>query len=361
MIPSVLPLALLSLIPLASASSGHIKDTPQWTNLASLPFKQQEHTTVVVNESTIALVGGVGFIGNSSMQTGFQTTNRVQLYDIPTDTWRQGAPLPVNINHPNVAMVDGKLYLLGGLVDRSNPPLPVADWQASGECHVYDPSSNTWTELMPMPPGTERGSAVVGVHEEMIYLAGGMTILATTLQDSLITVTAFNTTSRKWQRVTPNAANIPEGRQHGVGAVYKNVFYIIGGRWFEKANVRDTVFKLDLTDLEAGWKTSTSMPTARGSICGAVVDGSFYVFGGEGNTGSKNGIFDNVEVFNLETEEWTKLGPMPVPRHGTSAVSIRNRIYIPGGGLQGDGVRLEYPDGLIRILNTTTHFDALVV
>lgn len=362
MIPSVLPLALLGLIAFTSASSGDLKDTPQWTSLASVPFKQQEQTTVVVNESTLALVGGVGFIGNSSMQTGFLTTNRVQLYDIPSDTWRQGTPLPVNINHPNVAVVDGKIYLLGGLVDRSNPPLPAADWQASGECHVYDPGSDSWTELMSMPPGTERGSAIVGVHEEMIYLAGGMTILATTLQDSMITVTAFNTTSSKWQRVTPNAANLPEGRQHGVGTVYKNVFYVVGGRWFEKTNVRDTVFKLDLNNMEAGWTTSASgMPTARGSICGAVVDGSFYIFGGEGNTESQNGIFSNVEVFNLETEEWTKLDPMPVPRHGTSAVSIRNRIYIPGGGLQGDGVRLEYPDGVVRILNTTTHFDALVV
>lgn len=359
MISSALTTALVAMLPFATACIGG--DTPHWTNLTSLPIRQQEQTTVVVDESTIALIGGVRF-GNESMVTKVDTTNLVQLYDIPSDTWRQGTPAPVRINHLNVGVVDGKIYLLGGLVDKKSPALPTADWQASGESHVYDPVADTWTELEPMPPGTERGSAVVGVHGEMVYLAGGMTILAMEHSDSVSTVTAFNTTSGGWQRLPEFAANIPEGRQHAVGAVYNDIFYVVGGRWFDKTNVRDTVFKLNLTDVEAGWTTSESrMPTARGGICGAVVNGSLYTFGGEGNRESHTGLFSNVEAFDLETEEWTELEPMPVPRHGTSAVSVGNRIYIPGGGLQDDGFPVEYEGGVVKFSNPSAHFDALVV
>lgn len=363
MILSATSLALLGLLPFANAAPHCIRDnTTHWTNLASLPIRQQEQTTVVLDDTTIALVAGVGFVGDESMQTGVETINLVQLYDIPSDTWSVGTPAPFKVNHPNVAAVDGKIYLLGGLIDRKTPPLPTADWQASGESHVYDPTTDSWTQLESMPPGTERGSAVIGVHNEMIYLAGGMTILAIEYSDAVTSVIAFNTTSGSWQRPPPIAANIPEGRQHAVGAVYDDTFYVVGGRWFEKTNVRDTVFKLDLNDMEAGWTTSESrMPTPRGGICGAVVDGTLYTFGGEGQRPSHTGIFPNVEAFNLETEEWTELEHMPVPRHGTSAVSVGNKIYIPGGGLQDDGYPVEYEDGVVRFLNMSTHFDALVV
>lgn len=360
MLSTFLSLAVFGLIPFANASPHCIRDTPKWSNLTSLPIKQQEQTTVVVDESTIALVGGVRQYGNDSFSA--ETTNLVQLYDIPSDTWSQGTPAPVKINHPNVAVVDGRIYLLGGLVEREDPPAMSPDWHASGKSHVYDPVTDTWSELESMPPGTERGSAIVGVHDDIIYLAGGMTILLAAYQDAVTTVIAFNTTSGEWLRFPGTAANIPEGRQHGAGAVYNDVFYVVGGRWFEKTNVKDTVFKLDLNDIEAGWETSESrMPTARGGICGAVVDGSLYTFGGEGNEESHTGLFSNVEVLDLETEEWSELEEMPVPRHGTSAVSVGNKIYIPGGGLQDDGKPVEYPDGVVRYSLMSSHFDTLIV
>lgn len=37
---------------------------------------------------------------------------------------------------------------------------------------VYDPTTNRWSRLRPMPAGTERGSAAIGVRGSRIYLAG---------------------------------------------------------------------------------------------------------------------------------------------------------------------------------------------
>jgi len=333
----------------------------QWVTLAQIPAPRQEHSSVAINNTTIAIVGGVTPIGDSSHQSGLETTDLVQLYDIPSDTWRTVAPIPYKVNHPNVAAVNGKIYVLGGLVESQTPPEPQPDWVASGECYVYDPTTDTWEELEPMPRGTERGSALMGVYGEMIYVAGGMTFLIPDHQDSFTTVTAFNTTSSTWQRLPAHAANLPEGRQHGAGAVVGHTFYVIGGRWFEKQNVRGTVFKLDLHDQAEGWKISEGyMPVPRGGISGTVVGNQFYTFGGEANPNTINGVFNETEVFNVETEEWSRLKPMAVPVHGTSAVAVGQMVYIAGGGLQEDGL-LVVEGGVEHWLQTTNHFSAYCV
>ena len=337
-----------------------------WTTLKNVPRLRQEHTTVAIKGDTIAVIGGVTPIGNATQFTGIRTVDWVHLYDIPSDTWRTATPSPFRVNHPNVISKDGLVYLLGGLVDARDPPDTLPYWIASGECHVYDPDIDVWSQLESMPPGTERGSAVMGVHDDLIYLAGGMTILGgkspgDSYQDAVITVTAFNTTSGEWLRLVDVAANIPEGRQHAAGGVIGNVLYVAGGRWFEKSNLRDEVFMLDLGNQSAGWTTADErMPTARGGISGAVVNQKLFTFGGEANPDTKNGIFDNVEVFDTDARMWTSLAPMQVPRHGTSAVAIGNKIYIPGGGLQEDG-KIVIIDGVEQFIRTTDHFDVLTV
>ncbi|KAF2462602.1 galactose oxidase [Lindgomyces ingoldianus] len=346
---------------MTNASPHNTKRTGHWVNLAKLPHHRQEHGTVPIDDNTIALIGGVFRLGDGDVQEGLLTTDVVEVYDIPSDTWKTKAPTPYKVNHPNVATVNGKIYLLGGLVDAQDPPLPYPDWIPSGECHVYDTVKDVWSPLEPMEKGTERGSAILGVHGEMIYVAGGMTFLIPDDQDSLTTVTAFNTTSGKWQKLPDIASNIPEGRQHGVGAVVGHNFYVVGGRYMKKQNVRGTVFILDLNNQQAGWKISEGeMPVPRGGLSGAVLGKKFYTFGGEANPNATDGIFNETEVFDITTEKWSQKKAMAVPRHGLSAVAIGNKVYLPGGGLQEDGLSV-WVDGKEHLLRTTDHFDAYVV
>lgn len=331
----------------------------QWTTLANLPEPRQEHNTVAINDCTIAVVGGITGIFNGMTQVGFLTTDLVQLYDIASNTWSTAKPAPFMVNHANVATHNGKIYLLDGLIESQNPPVPTIDWVASGESHVYDPTTDSWSQLQSMPTGTERGSAIVGVHGEMIYLAGGMTVLTSQYQDSSTTVTSFNITSGEGQRLTPIAANIPEGRQHGVGSIVGDLFYVTGGRWFSQEAVRGEVFLLDLNNQKAGWKTSAAhMPVPRGGLSGAVIRNKLITFGGEGNPDPKSvsGVFNETEVFDLQAQRWTKLTPMAVTRHGTSAAAAGNKIYIPGGGLQQDGKAVVI-NGVLSLLHTSDHFD----
>jgi N-acetylneuraminic acid mutarotase len=309
----------------------------------------------VIDELTIAAVGGTAKNGDT-----VRTIDLVQLYDIASNKWKTVAPLPIKINHPNVAAVGNKLYVLGGLVDGPVTSDGSINWQASGDTFQYDVTADRWSQLPTMPPGTERGSAVTVAYGDSIYLAGGMTILAQTGQDAVDSVISFNTTSNTWQRLPAGAAELPESRQHTAGGIVGSTFLVAAGRRYGQTGTRNTVFALDFNNLTAGWTTSkTHLPTSRGGVSGGVVGSRIYVFGGEGNPATYNGIFNQTESFDLTTQRAASLGVMPVPRHGTQAGVAKGKIYIPGGGLDQDGKQVVI-NGTITYGRSTDYFDVYI-
>ncbi|KAK2796649.1 hypothetical protein FQN51_009090 [Onygenales sp. PD_10] len=320
----------LSAIPLAIGTP-YRPHHGLWKDLPPIPIApRQEHSTVAISRSTIAILGGIVPEANSSISP---TTTLVQLYNIQKNTWHSAAPLPIALNHPNVAAVHGRIYVLGGLT-----PDPEGAWRSVPDSWVYDPESDVWESIQPMPAGQERGSAAVGVDGHIIWLAGGMKILVPREggeQTSVNLVSAYDTVSDTWLSLPTAVQNMPGRRDHAGAAVIHSKFYVVGGRDSGQFNVQDTVNVLDLSALEDGWTIAEGrMPTPRGGIATAAVGSQIYTFGGEGNPepGSA-GVFNETEVYNTATGQWRKLGPMKLPRHGTYAVAVDSTVYIPGGGI----------------------------
>lgn len=322
---------------LVTARSHLTEETPTWTPLTPIPIPRQEHTTVFVPPSTISVLGGI-VPTNDNSTFPIATASLVQLYSIPNNTWTTAAPLPYPLNHANAAVVNGKLYVLGGLADLGEP-LPA--WRGVGDSFVYSPATQTWSSIPSLPVGEKRGSAAVGVYNNKIILAGGMTdleLFPNGSQNSVAVVSIFDTVLKRWMRVPRKAKYLPEGRDHAGAAVVDEKLYVLGGRNQGQANVKDTVYILDLCDLESGWKISNArMPTARGGVAAGVVGRKVYVFGGEGDQAVKSGVFDEVELYDTARDKWTSAGTMRIPRHGTYAVGVGKRIYVPGGGVMQSG------------------------
>ncbi|KAF6813805.1 kelch repeat-containing protein [Colletotrichum sojae] len=324
---------LVRILPSVTATP---KPSGAWETLAPIPIApRQEHAAAALSATTLAILGG---IVPSPAGEGFNTTSLVQLYHIPSGTWSRVTDAPVAVNHPNFAAVDGKMYLLGGLAPASD-----GAWRAFQESWVYNPDADSWSPIAPVPAGEERGSAAVGVLGKVVYLAGGMRTLRPTgetgEQDTVAFVSAFDTETGRWVSLPRAAAMLPEGRDHAAAAVVGRKFYVLGGRERGQRNVKDTVFILDLENLDAGWVTSRGrMPTPRGGVVAGAIGRKVYVFGGEGNAAKgSEGIFNETEVFDTKTETWKRLAPMAVPRHGGAAVAIADGIYHPGGGIQQGG------------------------
>ncbi|GAA3779572.1 kelch repeat-containing protein [Plantactinospora mayteni] len=302
-----------------------------WEPLAPIAGgPRQEHSVAAVG-GRIYVMGGI--LPNPA--GGVTTTDRVEVYDPRHDSWSQAAPLPVAMNHPNVAAVGGRLYVLGGLSGG-------ASWQALRDSFVYDPRTDRWTTLPPVPAGTERGSAAMGVRGTRIYLAGGMRTLTPGpggLQDTVATVSSYDVVTGRWATLP----SLPEARDHVGGAIVGGTFYVLGGRDRGQVNVRDTVYALDLNS--GRWTRRAPMPTPRGGIASAVVGDRIYTFGGEGNPAEgSNSIFAENEVYDTRNDRWHRLAPMPRPRHGTAAVAVGGTIYIPGGGNLGGGAPVDVND-----------------
>jgi N-acetylneuraminic acid mutarotase len=279
---------------------------------------RQEHGVAGWNDK-VYVIGGMKRGTNVTIDDA-----SAEVYNIDTNTWSSIPDLPIQVHHPNVAAVDGKIYVLGALTG-INPRRTVA------QTYRFDPSKpDSWELLGEMPPGTERGASAVAVHGSVVYIGGGLrpTENTATGHFAVDMVSSYDTDSGKWTALP----RLPEARDHVGGAFVKDTFYVVGGRVGNQTSVRGTVFMLEKDG--TNWETSKSrMPTPRGGISASAVGNRIYTFGGEGNVVSSKGVFSECESYDVEEDEWRRETTMKIPRHGMGAVALDGTIYIPGGGL----------------------------
>jgi N-acetylneuraminic acid mutarotase len=225
------------------------------------------------------------------------STALVEVYDPATDTWSTIHPLPAATNHNAAAVAGGRLYSING-----------------AQVHYYDPASDSWIQVAHTLSG-HYGTPAVGVIDDKIYVAGGVgggTTGATEVYDPATNV---------WTLLAP--MHVP--RNHCAGGVINGKFYVAGGRGapnFESEGAFEGYDPATNT-----WEILPPLPTPRSGVGAAVVNNELFVFGGE----LPGGIVGEVEAYNPATNTWRTLPPMPIPRHGIWASAIGNSIYIPGG------------------------------
>lgn len=119
-----------------------------------------QETAVVALDTKIYLLGG--------FDENLQIHSRFQVYDTTNRVWSTLAALPEAVHHANMAVAMGKIYVLGAM------NLEGFSFRAIGSSYVYDPVLDQWEAITSMPKGSERGAAAMGVIDGKIYLAGGL-------------------------------------------------------------------------------------------------------------------------------------------------------------------------------------------
>src|SRR5688572_25534495 len=127
------------------------------------------------------------------------TVRTVQIYDIASDSWQLGPPLPDLNNHGMAASVNGKIYLIGGQTS------DVSDQGYQNTVYELDPATGVWVTKAPMP--TARGAGVAVVLDGRIYVAGGRPPRGNDFA-------VYDPASDSWE-VLPN---LPTQRNHFTGA-----------------------------------------------------------------------------------------------------------------------------------------------
>jgi N-acetylneuraminic acid mutarotase len=305
-----------------------------WTVLAALPEPRLEGGAVALN-GRIYVIGGY----NSASSQGTQPDGAVYVYDLATNRWSSGTPLPEMLHHMGVAVLNGKIYSVGG--ERNN----FFARSAVDSVWEYDPATDRWQSRAPMP--TPRGAMAVAVLDGRLYAIGGERQRgARPGYDPLDEVAAYDPQTDTWEMLAP--MRFP--REHLMAGAANGRVYAIGGR-YRPAYTLPFVEEYDPTTRT--WTERDPMPTGRSGGTAAVVDNVIYVFGGEGDLENPDGVFPQVEAFDPAANAWLQLERMPMPRHSMPAVAIGNRIYLPGGNTRLGG----HPDGP----GSTAYFDVFEV
>ena len=95
------------------------------------------------------------------------------------------------------------------------------------------------------------------------------------------------------------------------------------------------------------WTVAPPLSTERSHCAAAALDGKLYVFGG-GGPGFQ--ALKTVECYDPAKESWTPRAPMPTARSGVVAVPFHGRVYVMGGGFKK-------PDGTFQFLTTVEIYD----
>jgi N-acetylneuraminic acid mutarotase len=287
-------------LPTAPTSPNGQVDGGQWSQRAQLIEANSELAFAELN-GKLYLMGGY--------PANRQTARTVQVYDIASDRWEFGPPLPQPNNHGMAAGVNGRVYLIGGQTMADAPTYVDTVYE-------LDPAKGAWVEKARMP--TARSSGVAVVHAGRIYVAGGRPPRE---RDFAV----YDPGSDSWQ-VLPF---LPTQRNHFTGAAINGRIHFVGGRQGDGLSPQMTTAH-EVYDPQSGtWTTAAAMLRARSGMNGVMARGCFHVWGGEGPAG----MFPDHDYYDPRTDQWIRLRDMPIPVHGVyGSAFVNGLIWAAGGG-----------------------------
>jgi N-acetylneuraminic acid mutarotase len=193
------------------------------------------------------------------------------VYDPATDTWEQiDDGMPKQIANMEANVVDGKLYVIGG-GSPINPwrPIPATNYNL-----VYDPETDSWSYLERMPTAVKNyASAVV---DGKIYIIGGSN--PWDFPDvSLDLVQIFDPKTNQWSQGTPIPIGV-SGAAAGAttGELAPKRIYVFGGSPMDPASEPCNLTQVYNPEKDV-WSTGAPMPTSDRVFGVAVINDELYV------------------------------------------------------------------------------------
>lgn len=295
----------MTIVYLESAFAQAPLTETHWTN-GSKMITARSAIAASILEDKIYVVGGQG--------SKIKKADIVEIYDIKTNKWSTGTPLPEPLDHLGMTSYDGKLYVVGGAHKHGY----------SNKLLIYDPITNKWTEGKAMPGA--RTALTVNFVDGKLYAVGGVD----DVHDVVATNLVYDPVNDTWTEKTP----MPTARHHLTSSVVNGKLYVIGGRIYGDGipePIAKALSNFDVNEMydpaTDTWTKLKPMPSKRSGLASASIGNDIYVFGGE----KVKGAFENNEKYDTVNNIWTEKEPLPTPRLGLKAVAYNNTIFVIGG------------------------------
>ena len=249
-----------------------------WEEKAPVSVARRAFDGVEVLDGKIYFVGG----DNGSAK------NIAERYDPLNDTWEILSPMSVARSGVASAILNGKLYAIGG--------------SGLSSVEIYDPSTNTWSPGPALPHAVNSGCAIVA-NENLYHIGGWLN------NQNFKFVHMLDPNSNSWTRL----ADMPTAR-HGLKLVwFDNRIWAVGGYDGLYTNTAES-----FDPLSNSWRTEASMTTKRNRPFTFVANGEIFVAGGNDGSSSLNSI----EAYDPTTNRWKICGNFPSKTYYSDAVEL---------------------------------------
>lgn len=280
------------------------------SNKASMPEARQEIYPEEIHGSIYILAG---FNSNKAATRSFFK------YDISKNTWKSLATLPIERHHITISYANSKIYAIGGYYG------DLFDWTIKDDIFEFDSLTNTWLTFDKML--SARAEHISAVVDGKIYIIGG--------------TDQFRSTSNKNEMYDPSTktwtvkSKMPTARNSAARVVINEKIYVIAGRYKPEGGQITNLSSFEVYDTKNDqWSILADLPIKSGGLMAAVLENKIFVFGGEYFNSNGGGIYSSIFCYDLHTNSWAKVKKTSLARHGTQALSYKDKIYIIGGADQ---------------------------
>jgi N-acetylneuraminic acid mutarotase len=249
-----------------------------------------EETGAATTADALYVMGGFNAAG-ASLDT---------VYVFDGSAWRVGPRLPLAVDHPSAASLNGQVYLAGGHTFGRD------------SMRLFRLDGDHWTELAAMHYA-RGGHALVAVQGKLFALGGN------SARGNVGPIEAFDPAANVWTVLS----SLPVPRNHVSGFVLGNRACVAGGR-------SPTTARVDCVDAGDGsWSRLPDLPRAT-SGGGAIsfVGGAVAMMGGQ--DASETAMVDMLS-FYTEGGAWSATDTMLTPRHGFELAVFQGRAWACGG------------------------------
>jgi len=278
-----------------------------WSSLDPLPAPRKNMGVVVIG-NTLYVIGGDDVSGPTRSVLAFDTGLRDQQVAGKAAQWVTKAPLPEPRASLAVAVLDGKIYAVGG--ERDGVPL--------ASVTVYDPATDTWSALPPLPEG--RTDLAAASANGKLYALGGTTIAgATPKRPGLATVSVYDPATKQWSA----APTMPTARSGLATVTVGNMIYALGGQ--QNGTSLKAAERFD--PQTNAWSALAPMRAARRNLAATSRENSIYAAGGIGTAESSNSL----QIFDIAANTWSSGPDLIAGSSGLGIAAVNGKLYTVGG------------------------------
>ena len=245
----------------------------------------------------------VALNGKLYVRGGNGRTLTVLEYTPDHDKWTVLSPPPVK--YSTIATLRGKLLAVGGM-DRSTGKI-------TKTILTLNKHSQQWIQSHPAMPTAQTTPAVIGYQDHLI-VAGGINSKNKTIPD----VNILDTTSNKWKTAQPLPST-----DYYYTVLIEDTLYLVGKR--TQTVLRAHVPTLISRAKSGVWETLPNAPFYHSSP--VTIGNTLLTVGGRDMPWGVGNPTTSIQMYNLTTNQWTRVGDLPEPVHYSSCVVMNSELF----------------------------------